>query len=430
MTSGMPSFPARGQSPSPGVAIAAGLAGIVLVGGSVPVTGLLDDYPLFAAQSLRYLIGAACLSGWLLSRERVSAGRQAAEGTTARRVAAGPRNHGPSSRRPRRWSWRPRTPASRSPSPRVPDVRESDDGPPSTVRLRPAGPSSGRAPSVGPPSGASASPEPPHVAPVRGPGRRTAGLPIPGLRDLLALTAVAATGMVGFSILVLLAQRHADPGLVAAVVGAAPLLIGVLAPLAAGSRPGGRVVLGAVLVVAGAAVLSGGGSWQGPGLLLAGLALVGEASFTLLAAGPVRRLGAMATAAYACLLAGVGAGLVSVVVEGPSTWRIPEVTETAALLVLGVLVTAVAFACWFHCVSIVGADRASLLIGAMPVAGLTAAVLLGMQGLTAAAVLGACLVAVGCVLGLGARRPGHRTGRRPGAGAAPIRAEADSASED
>ncbi|APU12901.1 MULTISPECIES: EamA family transporter [Actinoalloteichus] len=334
MTAGALVPPAAPRSArSPGAAVGLGLAGIVLVGGSVPITGLLDDYPLFAAQSLRYLIGALCLLGRLLLRGR--------------------------------------SPGDRGPA----DRRQADRG-------------------------------------AEDRARRGWRLPVPGARDLLALAAVAAFGMVGFSIFVLLAQRHADPGLVAAMVGSAPLLIGILAPLIAGRRPGRAVILGAALVVVGAAVLSGGGSWQGPGLLLAGLALAGEAAFTLFAVGPLRRLGAMATAAYACAVAAIGAGLVSVVAEGPAAWRLPYPAEAVALLVLGVLVTAVAFGWWFHCVSTVGADRASVLIGAMPVAGLGVAVLLGAQELAASALLGAVLVALGCVLGLGVRRP-----RRGGDGA-------------
>ncbi|AOS61658.1 DMT(drug/metabolite transporter) superfamily permease [Actinoalloteichus hymeniacidonis] len=297
--------PATIKSAAP--AIAFGLLGIALVGASVPVTGLLDDYPLFAAQSVRYLIGAAGLFGWLVLR-----------------------------------------------------------------------------------------------------GQRLPKL-VP--RDLLALGAVATLGMVGFSICVLLAQRHADPGFVTAMVGSAPLVLGILAPLLAGRRPGRWVIGGATLVLVGVVVLSGGGSWQGPGLLLACLAMFGEVSFTLFAVGPIRRLGAIGASAYACLIAAIGAGVVSAVAEGPPAWRLPDATETVALIVLGLLVTSVAFVWWFHCVSRIGADRAAVLIGAMPVAGLVASVCLSAQQLTSAALLGAALVAAGCAVGLrrvGPSRPAHR----------------------
>jgi drug/metabolite transporter (DMT)-like permease len=75
-------------------------------------------------------------------------------------------------------------------------------------------------------------------------------------------------------------------------------------------------------------------------------------------------------------------------------------TDVVALLVLGVLVTAVAFSAWYACVSALGADRAGVLIGLMPVSGFAMSVVLGAQPLTAIGVAGALLVGVGCAIAL------------------------------
>ncbi|WP_436493767.1 hypothetical protein [Actinokineospora sp. HUAS TT18] len=60
--------------------------------------------------------------------------------------------------------------------------------------------------------------------------------------------------------------------------------------------------------------------------------------------------------------------------------------------------TVVAFCLWYRCVELLGAGRSAVLIGAMPVSGLVVA--LGAQPLTSAAVVGALVVSAGCVVGL------------------------------
>ncbi|RZS44410.1 drug/metabolite transporter (DMT)-like permease [Herbihabitans rhizosphaerae] len=288
-------------------AIVAGAAATAIVGASVPVTGMLDDYPVLTGQAVRYGIGGVALLAWAMVR-------------------------------------------------RLP-------------------------------------------------------LPRPSARDLPWLLGVVVTGMLGFNACLLAAQSHADPGFVAAVLGLTPLSIALLAPLATRQKPAMAVVLGAGVVVVGIVVLSGGGAWRGPGLLLAALAMAGEASFTLLAVRPVRRLGGFAVATYGCLLATVLGFATGLAVEGPEL-RMPTAVEAGAIVLLGLLVTAVAFVCWYRGVDVLGADRAGVLIGLMPVSGLIVSVALGAQALTVAAVIGTVLVAIGCAVGL---RSGSRQ-EQPAAG--------------
>jgi drug/metabolite transporter (DMT)-like permease len=267
-----------------------------LVGLSVPVTGMLDGYPVLGAQAVRYAIGAVCLLVWLLAGGR----------------------------------------------------------------------------------------------PV----------PVPAAKDLVGLGCMVGLGMLGFNAAILVGQRYATPGFVAAMLGASPLVLAIVAPVLRGHRPSAFAVAGAVLVGLGVVVLSGGGSWHGPGLALGLVVLVCESAFTLGGVGVVARLGAVAASMWSCVFAAVGGAALATAWDGAAAWPAPTPTEWAAIVVLGVLVTTVGFAFWYTGVSVLGADRAGVLAGLMPVAGLVAAVLLGRQPLTFLATAGTAVVAAGCALGL------------------------------
>jgi drug/metabolite transporter (DMT)-like permease len=266
----------------------------LLVGGSVPITGMLDGYPVLTGQAIRYAIGAIALLLWLKGK-----------------------------------------------------------------------------------------------------------LPRPSRRDVPGLIGMVGAGMLGFNALILLAQRYATPGFVSAILGGSPLVLAIAVPALRGKRPNPAALIGAVLVVAGVTVLSGGGSWHGPGLVLALLVLVGEVTFTLAGAGVVQRIGAVAASTWACIGAAIG-GLVVTIWQ--SAWVLPTWRQLMALFILGTLVTAVAFVFWYTGVRVLGADRVGVLIGLMPLSGLGVAVIVGAQPLTITALTGAVVVALGCVIGLRRRR--------------------------
>ncbi|GAA3432085.1 DMT family transporter [Kutzneria kofuensis] len=236
-------------------------------------------------------------------------------------------------------------------------------------------------------------------------GRR---LPLPGLRDLAGILGMVVAGMLGFNAAILVAERYATPGFVTAVVGCTPLVLAIAVPLLGRRRPAMAAVLGAGIVVGGVAVLTGGGSWHGPGLLLALACMAGEVLFTLCGIGPVQRLGAMEASTWASFIAAIGGAGIASIVDGGAAWRLPTPTEGTALVVLGVFVTAVAFTGWYTCVARIGADRAGVLVGLMPVSGLVVSVLLHAQALTVTAAVGASAVAAGCTLGLYRRRVSAR----------------------
>ncbi|MBB5852779.1 drug/metabolite transporter (DMT)-like permease [Amycolatopsis umgeniensis] len=280
-----------------------GVLGVLIVGASVPVTGMLDGYPVITGQALRYALAGVLLLAW--------------------------------------------------------------------ARLR---------------------------------GRP---LPRPGPRDLPSLIALAATGMIGFQACLLFAQRYAEPGLVAAFLGGTPLVLALVGPLAKGKRPSWAPVTGAVLAGLGIAVLSGGGAARWQGLVLAALAMICEALFTLLAVGVLERLGPLATATWSCCAAGIGGAVVGTIADPSGAWAWPDGRELIALGYLTVVVTAIAFLLWYSAVSVLGADRAGVLVGLMPVSGLGVSLLLGMQDFRLSQVIGIALVSSGVVIGLRRREFGE-----------------------
>ena len=120
----------------------------------------------------------------------------------------------------------------------------------------------------------------------RATGRR---LPRPRGWEWAWLCGVAVTGLVLFNVAVVRGVAHAEPAVIGVAVAAVPLVLAVCGPLAAGSRPAPAVVVGAGVVTAGAALVSGGGRTDLAGLGWAVLVLACEAAFTLLAVPVLRR---------------------------------------------------------------------------------------------------------------------------------------------
>ena len=258
-------------------------------------------------------------------------------------------------------------------------------------------------------------------------------LPRPAGREWCWLAGLAAVGLAGCSVLLIMATRAASPAGVGIVIGAAPLIITIAGPVAAGRRPGrrppGRVLAAAGIVTVGAAMAQLGGAtgagWSLPGLLLSTGALAGVAGTSLLAVPLLPRLGALAVTIYACGLAAallLAAAMLVCLAGGPPVLRPPTGTELAALLYLAVAVTAVVFVAWFSAVERLGAERTGLFNGLVPIASLIAVAVIGTGTVTGMRLAGALSVLAGVTLGLtqragppaGTRRPGGRSARVPG----------------
>ena len=142
--------------------------------------------------------------------------------------------------------------------------------------------------------------------------------------------------------------------------------------------------------------------------------LAGEVAFTLLAVPVLGRLGPWAVALHTVWLAAVMLAVLGVVVEGAGAVGTLDAGDLLAAAHLAVVVTALAFVLWYTAVTRLGADRAGLFTGVVPVTAAVGGVLLGAPAPAPVVWAGMALVAVGLGVGLSARsRVG---GRQPWCG--------------
>ncbi|MGW2267791.1 DMT family transporter [Streptomyces sp. SCA2-2] len=225
----------------------------------------------------------------------------------------------------------------------------------------------------------------------------------------LRVLVLAGFGMVGFNVAATAAGHHTDPAFVGVVVGTAPLVVGVLTPLFARARPSGRVVAAGLLVATGVAAAQGlGAPAGGPGLALAVVALAAEVVFALVAAPLVTPLGALRVSAYACTAA-VPICLAGVAATG--AYVLPTPGQLAAVVWLGAVATAVAYVLWFTALDLIGAERAVLFGGLVPLSAVATTAVLGTGAPGAGHVVGAVAVVAGLVVGTVERRPARLRGR-------------------
>ncbi|MCX4662438.1 DMT family transporter [Streptomyces uncialis] len=236
-------------------------------------------------------------------------------------------------------------------------------------------------------------------------------------RQWARLCLLAAVGMVGFNLAVLAAERTAEPAVPGVLVGCAPVVVAVLVPLLDGRRPRRIVLYGALLVAAGAFTVQGWGRTDTAGIAFSVCALLGEVGFAVIAVPLLRPLGPRLLTAVVCAVAAAESALVGLLADGGDWLRVPDTTETLVLLWQAVVVTVVGFICWYLGVQRIGAERATLFSGLIPVAAACTAPLVGAGGYGAAQAAGSALVAAGVALGAGAF--GGRGARRPAGAGAP-----------
>ncbi|MGN9795742.1 DMT family transporter [Streptomyces sp. OZ13] len=232
-------------------------------------------------------------------------------------------------------------------------------------------------------------------------------------RDVLLLIALAATGLAGFNVFLVEATRHAGPAMIAAVVGAVPLVLALVGPLMERRRPAPRTVGAALVVALGTAVAAGLGSGSVTGLLLSLGALAGEVAFSLLAVPLLPKLGPLRVAAYPAALSIPMLLAAGLALDGTDSLRLPTPGQAAAIGYLGAIVTAAAFFLWYDALRRLGADRAGLFAGLVPVGALLTTVALGLGQAGPADVTGALLVTVGVAVGLRQPRRARPGSHRP-----------------
>lgn len=222
-------------------------------------------------------------------------------------------------------------------------------------------------------------------------------------RQWALAAAVAGVGMVGFNMSVLAAERTAQPAVPGVLVGCAPVVVAVLVPLAAGRWPTPAGAVAAVMVASGAFVVQGWGGTDLPGLLWSVAALGGEVGFALLAAPLVAPLGPLVLSACVCGLAAVEAAVAGAALDGRAALRVPTGAEASALGWQAVVATVVGFVCWYAGMQRLGAERATLFSGLIPVSAALTAPLVALGTFGAAQLAGSALVAAG--VAVGASRP-------------------------
>jgi drug/metabolite transporter (DMT)-like permease len=196
--------------------------------------------------------------------------------------------------------------------------------------------------------------------------------------------------MAGFNLAVLGAVEHMGATNTGVIIGASPV---ILALTAKARDP--RILMAAGAVVAGAAIVNGADSRiSALGLAIAIAALGCEVGFTLLAAPLLPRLGPMRVAAWSAILATAELGVLS-----RGDVPAPTNTEAAAIAYLAVFTTALAFVLWFGAVQTLGAAKAGLLVGFMPIAAVTVDAALNGRTPSTADIAGTALVAAGIAFG-------------------------------
>ncbi|MER5633816.1 DMT family transporter [Streptomyces nitrosporeus] len=227
------------------------------------------------------------------------------------------------------------------------------------------------------------------------------------------LAALAATGMVGFNLAVLAAERSAEPAVPGVFVGCAPIVVGALVPLLEGRRPSRTVLYAAALVAAGAFTVQGWGRTDPAGIGYSVGALAGEVCFAVLAVPVLRALGPKLLTATVCAVAAAESALLGLLLDGHAFLRVPTAQETLALLWQAAVVTVVGFVCWYSGMRRIGAERATLFSGLIPVSAALTAPLVGTGTYGPGQAAGSLLVGAGVVLGTGVLTRGRTTG--PGA---------------
>ncbi|WP_344099032.1 DMT family transporter [Myceligenerans crystallogenes] len=241
---------------------------------------------------------------------------------------------------------------------------------------------------------------------------RVAGLRVPRPRgaEWAWLAGVALSGLVLFNVGVVRGVAHAEPAVVGVAVAAVPVVLALAGPLAARRRPAGLVVAGAVLVTLGAVLVQGGGRTDAAGIGWALLVLACECGFTLLAVPVLARLGALGVSVHAIWMAAAGLGVLGLVTEGPGAILTLGPGELLAIGYIAVVVTVIGFLSWYTAVGRLGAGRAGLFTGVVPLVATAGGVLLGGPPPGPVVWAGVAVVVAGVVVGL---RP------RPGSAAAP-----------
>jgi drug/metabolite transporter (DMT)-like permease len=235
--------------------------------------------------------------------------------------------------------------------------------------------------------------------------RRAGVRPVrPRGREWLWLSGIAAFGLVLFNVAVVRGVAHAEPAVIAVAVACVPVVLGVVGPLLERRQPSGRVLVAAVTVTAGSALVEGTGHADAAGLAWAAVALVCEAAFTLLAVPVLPRHGAWGVSLHSVWIGALMLAVLGLACEGPRAAARLTAVDWAAMGYLALLVTAVAFLLWYSTVAALGAGTVGLLTGVAPVSAALVGTALGARAPGPSVWAGVLVVLAGLATGLRRRR--------------------------
>jgi drug/metabolite transporter (DMT)-like permease len=217
----------------------------------------------------------------------------------------------------------------------------------------------------------------------------------PWLALLLGALAITAPFL-----LISFGELEVPSGLTAVLIASAPLWVATFAPLIdASEKVAGRQAAGLAVGIAGVGLLVGVESIGTVGEFLGAVGIVGAAACYALSSfmvkGAYRRIPALTTSFIS-----VGAGCLLTLPLAVATPpdEMPELRAVAALVVLAVLGTAIAFVIFYRLIAELGAGRAALVSYLVPPISLAYGALLLDEEITAAAVGGLVLILAGVAL--------------------------------
>ncbi|GAA0988196.1 DMT family transporter [Nocardiopsis tropica] len=237
-------------------------------------------------------------------------------------------------------------------------------------------------------------------------------LVLPRGRDLLWVAGGALSGLVGFNIAVVIGTAHAEPAVLGAAVACIPIVLSVAGPLTRGKRPSRRLVAGAVVVSLGAVAVTGWGTADALGILMALSLIALEAGLTLFGAPALPRMGAWSYTASTAAVAALVFAVLSAATERAELGLLLTPASLGAVAYLGVVATALAFVLWFTGVGRIGAGGAGLAAGAAAPAAALIGALFGAPLPTAGTWLGMAAIGLGLAVGFAPLR--RRTAAGPG----------------
>lgn len=224
-----------------------------------------------------------------------------------------------------------------------------------------------------------------------------------GRRELGLLVALAASGLAGFNVCIVEATKTTSPATVGTVIATVPVVLALAGPLQQRRRPALPVVMAAAVVALGAGLATGLGHASATGVLWSLGALGGEAGFSLLAVPLLPSMGPIKVSAYSAALAVPMLAVAGLAADGTRFVRTPTWAELGALGYLALVITVVLFMVWYDALARLGAERAGLFAGIIPLSALATTVVLGVGAPGPSDLAGAVLVAAGVVIGLRAR---------------------------